>query len=99
MIVSTEKKKVRAAFRDAVFGRDKYKCKICNWDKCKGQLDAHHITNRNDMPGGGYVKENGITLCPGCHIDAELGKINANELYKIIKSSYDMAVSASNKIT
>lgn len=28
-------------------------------------LDAHHITDRNLMPNGGYVKENGITLCSG----------------------------------
>ena len=25
-------------------------------------LDAHHITDRNEMPNGGYVKENGISL-------------------------------------
>ena len=23
------------------------------------------------MPNGGYVKENGITLCPNCHLRAE----------------------------
>lgn len=31
-------------------------------------LDAHHITDRTRMPNGGYVPENGITLCDdGCH--------------------------------
>ena len=43
-------------------------------------MDAHHITNRNDMPNGGYVPENGVTLCNkptregrdvSCHEDAE----------------------------
>jgi hypothetical protein len=39
------------------------------------KLDAHHITSRKNMPNGGYVKENGITLCDlkfdGCHWKAE----------------------------
>jgi len=34
-------------------------------------LDAHHITARHEMPGGGYVKENGITMCDSCHRQAE----------------------------
>lgn len=35
-------------------------------------LDAHHITERNDMPDGGYFEENGISLCDGgCHLFAE----------------------------
>ena len=44
-------------------------------------IDAHHITPREDMPNGGYVKENGISLCDpsklggsfseGCHFKAE----------------------------
>jgi hypothetical protein len=42
------------------------------------ELDAHHITPREDMPNGGYVKENGVTLCKypqdklmSCHEYAE----------------------------
>ncbi len=36
-------------------------------------LDAHHITDRTLMPSGGYVPENGITLCDGgCHRLAEV---------------------------
>ncbi len=36
-------------------------------------LDAHHITDRNEMPNGGYVEENGISLCDyGCHLLAEV---------------------------
>ena len=36
-------------------------------------LDAHHITDRTRMPNGGYVPENGITLCDdGCHRLAEV---------------------------
>jgi hypothetical protein len=36
-------------------------------------LDAHHITDRSQMPNGGYVPENGVTLCDdGCHRLAEV---------------------------
>ncbi len=66
------KKAIREAFRTACFERDGYKCVMCG-SKTK-KLDAHHICDRKD--GGGYVKENGITLCAGkdknnCHWKAE----------------------------
>lgn len=70
--MSAEKKKIREAFREAVFTRDGHKCRMCGRPDCK--LDAHHITDRNELPNGGYVKENGITLCDvegGCHMKAE----------------------------
>ena len=51
------KQKVREDFRNSVFERDGHKCKICG---SNDKLDAHHITDRNEMPNGGYVKENGI---------------------------------------
>lgn len=56
--MSQKKKQVRDAFRKAVFDRDKHCCRVCNWDADPDNLDAHHITDRNDMPGGGYVAEN-----------------------------------------
>lgn len=34
-------------------------------------LDAHHIINRDEIISGGFIKENGITLCPVCHLLAE----------------------------
>ena len=73
------KKQIRNAFRKAVFNRDGHKCRICG--TCGSQndknLDAHHITNRKEIENGGYVLENGITLCKGkkgsgsCHEKAE----------------------------
>lgn len=98
-----KKKQVRQNFRDAVFKRDGYKCKFCDETE---NLDAHHITNRNDMPNGGYVKENGISLCPKHHEMAEsaywwstnssftkvrLAGFNPDELYVKIDSSYELA--------
>lgn len=106
--MSAEKKKVRGAFRDAVFTRDGGKCRACGWAvfNAEVQLDAHHITDRNLMPNGGYVKENGIALCPGCHEKAEvfhstseaLSGWSPDDLYKMIGSNYDEAVKASEKL-
>lgn len=97
-----QKQKIREAFRNAVFTRDKYKCVFC--DKTEN-LDAHHITDRNLMPNGGYVKENGITLCPEHHLLAEefhKGNViegwTPDDLYKKIKSSLQLAIEQSNKL-
>jgi len=80
------KQQIREKFRKDVFERDGYKCRICGRNDVK--LDAHHITSRKTLPGGGYVKENGITLCDcqnGCHFKAEQFNCNYTEDY-IIKT-------------
>ncbi len=100
--MSYNKKLIRLKFKNMVFGRDKYVCRICNSIK---NLDAHHITDRNLMPNGGYVIENGITLCEDCHIKAEqfhitgvsINNFSPNDLYIKIKSSYNLAVEKSNQ--
>ena len=104
-----KKKLVREKFRTEVFTRDNHKCKVCGNESDK--LDAHHITNRNLMPSGGYVKENGITLCPDCHVEAEhfpqrdLFTFAETEyefapwrLYKRIGSSFELAFEKSNNL-
>jgi len=98
------KKQIRSNFRCEVLKRDKHTCKKCK--KKSDNLDAHHITDRNYMPGGGYVKENGITLCEECHAKAEkhhaTGKcesgFNPFELYNSIGSSLEKATNASQKL-
>lgn len=70
--MSAKKKAARAAFRDAVFARDGHRCVVCG--AAGVPLDAHHIHPREDMPNGGYVAANGVTLCDtedGCHAKAE----------------------------
>lgn len=112
------KKKIRQDFRTKVFKRDGYQCVCCCKDgKCrqtgeyKGKdvprwpLDAHHITNRNEFKNGGYVKENGISLCDECHEFAEwalngdfiLGYM-PNDLYELIGSSLEKAKLADEKL-
>jgi len=99
------KQEVRKEFREAVFARDGYQCKICGHN-VKEELSAHHITDRNEMPNGGYVPENGITLCDiGCHSIAEqyhrtgsaLPGFSPDDLYKKIGSSKEKAIEASER--
>lgn len=97
--MSTQKKQVRTNFRTAVFERDGYSCRACGFEsapeRADGELDAHHITNRNEMPNGGYVVENGISLCVDCHKMAEShhrgdpvpAGFSPDELYELIGSS------------
>jgi len=84
-MAKTRKKEMRKKFRDTVFARDGYKCVVCGFEsspeRAEHEVDAHHVTPREDMPNGGYVKENGVTLCDpakqgkpvalGCHWQAE----------------------------
>ncbi len=97
------KQVIRENFRNEVFERDGHKCKVC---KTTGSLDSHHITDRNEIPNGGYVKENGISLCESCHLKAEQFHINGTwsagfhpaDLYKLINSSHQIAHKASLKL-
>ncbi len=80
----SKKQEIRRKFKEDTFDRDGYCCKLCGagpvYEMTDSVFDAHHITDRNEMPNGGYVKENGITLCKynedgleetSCHMKAE----------------------------
>lgn len=88
---------------------------MCGWPKyplspeeAEAQLDAHHITDRNLMPNGGYVPENGISLCDECHVKAEVfhkseGRESIpgylpEDLYRKIGSTYEKAVKKSAEL-
>lgn len=53
-------------WRNQVFKRDSFKCKINNKD-CYGRLEAHHILGFKDHPELRYEVNNGITLCHAHH--------------------------------
>lgn len=104
------KKNIRHEFRTQVFKRDKNTCKVCNkkYDSTE-HLDAHHITDRSEMPNGGYVKENGITVCKiDCHFKVEMFHIyegeqwepnlHPDDLYKLIGSSKELAIKKSEEL-
>lgn len=102
--MSSKKKAVRESFRNAVFTRDRNRCKKCG--VASEKLDAHHITDRNEMPNGGYVAENGISLCEPCHAKAEefhsTGTshpgYSPDDLYRLIGSTKEKAQRASERL-
>ena len=83
---------MRQAFRSAVLARDGWMCLKCG---SRMGVEAHHITDRTEMENGGYVPENGISLCGPCHRQAEalhetgtaLPGFSPEELYGLIGSS------------
>jgi hypothetical protein len=108
--MSQRKKLIRQQFRNAVFGRDAFACVGCGFqsspDRAEDELDAHHITDRHDMPNGGYVAENGVSLCAECHVKAEAfhrGEetppgFAPRELYERIGSDEETARAASERL-
>tara|TARA_B100000809_G_scaffold206042_1_gene207996 strand:- start:2248 stop:2565 length:318 start_codon:yes stop_codon:yes gene_type:complete len=103
--MSAQKKLIRQKFRDSVLKRDRSRCVFC---KATDNIDIHHITDRTLMPAGGYVKENGIALCP-LHMamaekfdqsdgEASVELFNPAQLYRKVGSSYDKAVAASQRL-
>lgn len=112
------KKDVRTDFREAVFSRDRHTCRVCGkrWtpadaEPALGRLNSHHIVDRHEFPNGGYVAENGITVCDGgsssCHMRCERyhitgGKeheagLHPEDLYRLIGSSLDAAIAADER--
>lgn len=86
--MSEAKRQVRAKFRTGCLARDKNLCRLCTVHSTPvDKLEIHHITNRNEMPEGGYIKSNGITSCPSHHLEAENGLWTKDELYLIIKEN------------
>jgi len=98
--MSQIKKGIRKKFRESVLERDGNTCMKCKATPGPDNLDAHHITDRNEISNGGYVPQNGITLCKtgnNCHLAAEKGEdgLSPDELYELIDSSFETAHQAS----
>jgi 5-methylcytosine-specific restriction endonuclease McrA len=95
---------LRSSFRSACLQRDRSLCKACG----RPAADAHHISDRYEMPNGGYAPENGVSLCEDCHLKAEewhrSGKTRSEpgfspeDLYRMIGSSHEKAVEASKSL-
>jgi|GEM_PF-994946 len=116
--MGNKKKETRSKFRKDVFECDNFTCQVCGEDYPKELLrdilpeevlDAHHITDRSEMPNGGYVKENGVTVCKDeCHMRVERFHISngadweeglhPDDLYIKIGSSLEEAIPASEKL-
>lgn len=93
-------KRWRKIFNEECLERDNHKCRFCT--ETDG-LDVHHITDRHEMPNGGYTKSNGITVCEDHHLLCEdfhsIGlcepEYHPDELYKMIGSSHQKALTDS----
>lgn len=66
-----------------MFERDNHKCVNCGRDG----VDAHHIIERKLFSDGGYYIDNGVTLCPACHWEAEKTTLSCSELRKLANIS------------
>lgn len=66
----------RDAFREGVFARDRHRCVVCG----KPAQDAHHLIERRLFPDGGYVLDNGVSLCAADHREAEATTISCEQL-------------------
>lgn len=66
----------RDLFREGVFARDRHACVAC----AKAAVDAHHLLERRLFPDGGYLLDNGVSLCAGCHLEAEATTISPGHL-------------------
>ena len=117
--MSANKNNIRSTFRESVFSRDSYTCRVCGkkWSPEDAspslkRINSHHIVDRRELPNGGYVLENGITVCDGgensCHMKCERFHISGgtiwepglhpDDLYAIIGSSHELAIKMSLKL-
>jgi hypothetical protein len=70
-------------WRNLVFSRDSFTCKLC--DDSKGHnLQAHHIERFCDYPELRYEISNGITLCRSCHAKISQKEYEYVDIFKTI---------------
>jgi len=76
-------------FRNAVFERDDYTCKVCGTKG--GRLNAHHLNAWSWDKNNRFNVNNGITLCQKCHklFHSKYGKgENTKEQFIAFRSRY-----------
>lgn len=75
------KTKSGEAWRKAVFQRDEYTCQDCG-DVTGGNLNAHHIKQREKYPDLELMVWNGVTLCRSCHAERHRGE----DVYEMLEA-------------
>jgi len=66
----------RDEFREGVFARDGHKCVFCD----QPAVDAHHIIERRLWDNGGYMLDNGASVCELHHLACEMTTISVEEV-------------------
>lgn len=92
------KKKIRREFKYEVLKRDNFSCKVCG---LSSEIIVHHITAPDRIVQGGYVKENGISLCKPCELKANQNQdenFSPANLYRLIGSSFELAETEAKKM-
>lgn len=75
-------KSERRKFREQCFERDNHTCVVpdCNADA----VDAHHIIERSEWQNGGYIPQNGASVCEHHHKLAETNDIPPQAFWRWI---------------
>ena len=68
----------REEFKEVCLERDGHKCVLC---PAIDGLSVHHIIERKLWNDGGYYEDNGVTVCPKCHIEVEAGFVRPHMLW------------------
>ena len=103
MSTKQDHKRWRKQFNEDCLKRDNNKCRFCN---DTDDLDVHHIIDRHEMPNGGYVMSNGVTVCNVHHNLCEdwhrggggIVAFSPIEVFKAIGSSYEQALEDSKNL-
>lgn len=69
----------REFFREHVMQRDNYRCVNCDVPA----TEVHHIMERRLFVDGGYLMDNGVSLCNACHWLAEMTLLSTDELREL----------------
>lgn len=65
-------------WRDAVYARDNWTCKMCGEKRLR--LNAHHIKSYAEYPELVLAIDNGITLCTKCHNEETIKQLKIQKL-------------------
>ena len=58
-------------WRNEVYRKDNWTCRICGIHCKKGNIIAHHLKKFADFPELRFTVDNGVTLCRKCHTEIE----------------------------
>lgn len=65
-------------WRDSVYKRDRWTCRVCKEHCQKSNIVAHHIKEFSSYPELRYEVDNGVTLCRKCHINIHKPNLHLN---------------------